>query len=94
MNASADFFVKVFQKTELTEMVLERDITDEQLDVIRNNEIDSEKLRILGFMLEKRFDISHVMEKINELSDDNLRDIYSCMKMGFLLVLPEKMIER
>lgn len=83
-----------YQKTELTEMVLERDITDEQLDVIRNNEIDSEKLRILGFMLEKRFDISHVMEKINELSDDNLRDIYSCMKMGFLLVLPEKMIER
>lgn len=83
-----------YQKFELTELILKRNLTDEQIDVIRSNDIDSEKISILGAMIEKGYDISSVMKKINDLSDDNLRDIYSCMKMGFMLVLPEKNIER
>lgn len=83
-----------YQKMELTSLVCNLELTDEQINLIRDNNIDSECMNILGNMLSRGYNITHVMEKIEELDEDNLRDIYSCMKMGFALVPQEKAIER
>lgn len=83
-----------YQKYELTLLIKEGKMTDESINILRDNKIDSSHFSLLALMINEGFDVSHLLKRIDKLTNDDLRTACKYMKLGFSLVIDENNIEK
>lgn len=74
------------QKRELAEIIYDEILDDKQIDVIRDNQIDSEFMYELAEMASKNYDISGILKKIDILMPSDLDIIKRCFELGFNVI--------
>ena len=74
------------QKRELSEIIYNEILDDKQIDIIRDNQIDSEFMYELAEMASKNYDISGILKKIDVLMPSDLDIIKRCFELGFNVI--------
>lgn len=82
------------QKRALSYAILTGILNDENIDLIRDNTIDPDKMSLLAEIISNGNDVSILLSKIDELSEDEIQAAGICLNCGFKLVLDEKIVER
>lgn len=78
---SNTFEFSAMQKAVLS-MAINRGLSYDDIEPIRDANINYRKMRIIGGMIENHLDITVLLNNLNELSDDEMKAVYICERAG------------
>lgn len=90
MDYNPDYEFNNSQKYTLTYLILNKGLTDKEINIIRDNTIDYSCMYVLGDMISDGYNIDHILAKIKDLSSYDLKSIYDCMQRGFSVILDKE----
>lgn len=82
------------QKELLADAMLNGDINEKNVDVIRNNNIMTEKMEALISLMSEGLDVTVIVEKIDDLWVDDIETLGDCLRLGFKLSVDDKTITK
>lgn len=82
------------QKYMLAWAMVRDGINDKNIDAIRYTNIDDAKMRALVWSIEKGYDVSEIVKKIDTLEVDDIMTLGKCLELGFSLSADEKDLNR
>lgn len=84
----------ILQKRTLSYAMMVGTINEENIDLLRDNSMESAKMDILSEIISEGYDISVLLDKIEDLTTEEIEAAGTCLRCGFKLVVDDKTIEK